>query len=231
MTPPLNEHFEANNQIARANRSDFGAAGTTVISIVGPAGSGKTSLIETIFLRIAPPVRAAVIVGNLAADRHISQFTRHGYPAVSVTTDHLEARHIREVLPSLNLAGLDLLLIEANGNTLGPVEFDLGQHLRVGVFSAAGGDDKVHEFPFLVQGADLVLLTKVDLLPFVSFDLNIFQQDIRRLNPDLPFLSLSMQSNQGITQLLQWIKSNLPSEITHRRGPRIFDPFVKSSER
>jgi len=211
------------------NRGEFDAAGVKVISFVGPAGSGKSSLIECVLLQIAPPVRAGLIVGNRAADRQTARFCRHGYPAVSVITENLEAHHVREALPKLNLAALDVLFIEANCNNLSPVEFDLGQHLRIGVFSAAGGDDQVHEFPFLVQESDLVLLTKIDLLPFVSFDLNVFHQNIRRLKPDLSLLPLSVHSGEGIPQLLGWIRSSL-TNVEEGRSPQSLGPFLSSSK-
>ncbi|MGD0462209.1 MAG: hydrogenase nickel incorporation protein HypB [Tepidisphaeraceae bacterium] len=232
----LNERFELNNQIAQANRKDFDAAGLTVISVVGPAGSGKTSAIEALLTRLDPKVRAAVMVGNLAAERQVSRITRHGYQAVPLITDNLAAIHVRESLGQLDLQHLDLLVIEADGNALSPVEFDLGHHLRVSVFSVAGGDDKATEYPFLVAGSDLVLLTKTDLLPYVTFDIQVFRQDVERLKPGLNIIHASAQSNQGIEAWVGWVESHLFSGVQNRRNARMFNPLMswgdqtKSSE-
>lgn len=227
----LNERFELNNQIARANREDFDAAGLTVISVVGPAGSGKTSAIEALLTSLDPKVRAAVMVGNLAAERQVSRITRHGYHAVPLVTDNLTAVHVRESLSRLDLRHLDLLIIEADGNALSPVEFDLGHHLRVSVFSVAGGDDKATEYPFLVAGSDLVLLTKTDLLPVVTFDLQVFCQDVKRLKPGLNIVTASTLSNQGIEAWVDWVESHLFPEVQNRKNVRMFDPFVSWDDR
>src|SRR5271154_7632688 len=106
-TVTLNERFELNNQIAQANRRDFDAAGLKVISVVGPAGSGKTSAIEALLTHLDPKVRVAVMVGNLAAERQVSRITRHGFQAVSLITDNLTAVHVRETLGQLDLHDLD----------------------------------------------------------------------------------------------------------------------------
>ena len=203
----LNERFELNSRIALANRKDFDAAGLKVISVVGPAGSGKTSAIEALLTRLDPKLHVAVMVGNLAAERQVSRITRHGYQAVPLITDNLTAVHVRETLCQLVLQDLDLLVIEADGNALSPVEFDLGHHLRVCVFSLAGGDDKATEYPFLVAGSDLVLLTKIDLLPFVTFDLQVFCQDVQRLKPGLDIICALAQSNKGIEDWVGWVES------------------------
>ena len=181
--------------------------------MVGPAGSGKTSAIEALLTRLDPELRVAVMVGNLAADRQVSRITRHGYQAVPLITDNLTAVHVRETLGQLDLRDLDLLVIEADGNALSPVEFDLGHHLRVCVFSLAGGDDKATEYPFLVAGSDLVLLTKTDLLPFVTFDLQVFCQDVQRLKPGMDIICTSAQSNKGIEDWVGWVESRMCPEL------------------
>jgi hydrogenase nickel incorporation protein HypB len=227
----LKDRSEPNDQAACANRRDFDASRTTVVTFVGPAGSGKTSIIEELMLRLAPPLRAAAMICNLAADRQISRITRHGYPAVAVKTDHISAVRVREALPKLGLTGLDLLLIEADGNALNPAELDLGHHFRIGVFSAAGGDDKVNEFPSLVAGSNLVLLTKIDLLSFVKFDLDSFSEDIARIKANLPIIQASVQSGQGIQECVEWMESRRWAIVVNRGADRIFDPFVNWSRK
>lgn len=227
----LNERFELNSRIALANRKDFDAAGLKVISVVGPAGSGKTSAIEALLTCLDPKLHVAVMVGNLAAERQVSRITRHGYQAVPLITDNLTAVHVRETLCQLVLQDLDLLVIEADGNALSPVEFDLGHHLRVCVFSVAGGDDKATEYPFLVAGSDLVLLTKTDLLPFVTFDLQVFCQDVQRLKPGMDIICTSAQSNKGIEDWVGWVESHVCPGIKDRGNGQMFHPFVNLGDR
>ncbi|MGD0541247.1 MAG: hydrogenase nickel incorporation protein HypB [Tepidisphaeraceae bacterium] len=222
----LNERFELNNQIAQANRKDFDAAGLTAISVVGPAGSGKTTAIEALLTRLNTKVRVAVMVGNLAAERQVSRITRHGYQVVPLVTDNVTATHVRESLGQLDLKHLDLLIIETDGNALSPIEFDLGHHLRVSVFSVAGGDDKATEYPFLVAGSDLVLLTKTDLLPFVTFDRHVFCEDVKRLKQNLNVIQASAHSNEGIDAWVSWVQSHLFLSAKDRKKATAFDPFV-----
>jgi len=225
-TVALKERFELNSRVAQANRNDFDAAGVTVITVVGPAGSGKTSAIEALITHLDPNVRVAVMIGNLAAERQVARIARHGCPAVPIATDNVTAIHVREAIGQLNLQHLDLLLIEAAGNALSPVEFDLGQRLRVSVFSVAGGDDKATEYPRLVAGSDLVLLTKTDLLPYVTFDFEVFGQDVNRLKPELNVLLSSTQTSQGFNSWLGWIDSQMcgtkaekfPTDRKHSRS-------------
>jgi hydrogenase nickel incorporation protein HypB len=205
----LNDRSDANAKAAAANRAAFDAAGVTAFTVVGPAGSGKTSLIETLLLRLAPPTRCAFILANQAADRQISRITRHGYAAVPIKTDKISALQVQDAIQPLDLSQLDLLFIEADGNALNSQGSDIGHHYRLGVFSAVGGDDKVNEFPSLIAGSDLLLLTKIDLLPFVKFDLNVFADDVARIKPALTLLRLSVQSGEGMDIILDWVRSHL----------------------
>lgn len=227
MSPQLNTRLDLNNPIARANRASFDAAGVTAISLVGPAGSGKTSLIEALIERLNPKIRAAVIVGDLAAARQVERIARHGCHAIPIVTDNLAAINVRDALSQLDLNDLDLLLIESEDNAHSPVEFHLGQHLRASVFSSAGGDDKATEYPFLIAASDLVLVTKTDLLPLVSFDFKAFAQDVTRIKPRMPIIQLSVQAGQGIGQWVEWVSSHLSRRAGERPTLSRTDPFVR----
>jgi hydrogenase nickel incorporation protein HypB len=124
-------------------------------------------------------------------------------------------------LGQLNLQNLDLLVIETDSNALSPVEFDLGHHLRVSVFSVAGGDDKATECPFLVAGSDVVLLTKTDLLPYVTFDQQVFRQDVKRLKPSLNIINASAHSNQGIEAWVGWVQAHLFRGVQSRKNEMV----------
>jgi hydrogenase nickel incorporation protein HypB len=227
MSPQLESRFDLNSRIARANRASFDAAGITAISLVGPAGAGKTTLIEATLARLDPKLRAAVIVGGLAAERQVERIARHGCRAVSLVTDNLAAINVREALGQMDLGGLDILFIESEGNAHSPVEFDLGHHLRASVFSVAGGDDKATEYPFLIAGSDVVLLTKMDMLPVLAFDFSVFSQDVVRVKPKMPIIQVSVQSNLGIAQCVEWVESHVSPTLRDRPASRPVDPFIR----
>lgn len=227
MSPQLKTRFDLNTQIARANRASFDAAGVTTVSLVGPAGSGKTALLEAMLAQLNPKIRTAAIIGDLAAERQVERIARHRCKAVPLVTDNLAAINVREVLSQLNLNELDLLLIESQSNAHSPVEFDLGHHVRASVFSVAGGDDKATEYPFLIAGSDVVLLTKIDLLPLVAFDFKVFSQDVIRVKPKIPILQLSVQTSLGIAPWVEWVESRLPAKVRERPPQRPDDPFVR----
>lgn len=228
-TLALKTRFELNDQVARANRAIFDGADVTAISLVGPAGSGKTSVIEALLTRLDSKLRTAAIIADLAAERQVQRIARHGRQAIPLVTGNLTAINVREALTQLNLNDLDLLLIESESHTRGSAELDLGNHLRVSVFSVAGGDDKTTEYPLLIAGSDLVLLTKVDLLPHLTFDFNVFSQDVERVKPKMPIIRLSVQSNQGISQWVEWVESHLSRRPGDRRPPRTLNPFIGTS--
>jgi len=230
MNPPtLTNSSDLEGQAAKANRHDFDAAGVTVIAVVGPAGSGKSSIIEELLLRMAPPLRIAVMMCDAAADRHITRITRYGYPAVAVNTKRASAVCVREALPKLDFSGLDLLLIEVDGNSIDSTEFDLGHHFCIGVFSSAGGDDKANDFPLLITSSDLILLTKLDLLPFVTFDLQAFTHDVNRIKPGVSILRVSVHSGKGIKEWLEWTEDHRLANSAQHHSNRVFDPFVSWS--
>jgi len=229
MSPQLRARFDVNSQVARANRACFDAAGITVLSLVGPAGSGKTSLIEALLGRLDSKIRTGAIIAGLAAERQVERIARHRCRAIPLVDDDLAAVNVRDALGQLKLNELDLLLIESEGNARSPVEFDLGQHRRACVFSAAGGDDKATEYPFLIAGSDVVLLSKIDLLPLVRFDCNVFNQDVARVKPKMPIIQVSVQSNQGVAQWADWVTSQLPPRVRDGQSPRVLDPFIRLS--
>lgn len=200
--------FKANSQTAVVNRHAFSLSGTTAISLVGSAGTGKTSLIEAA-MRLAHNATIGAIVGNLASPRDAERLQRLGVRSVPVVTDNLTAEHVHESLGEFELNRCDILFIESGGNVESPVEFDFGQSARVAVFSVAGGDDKAAANPRLVADADLIVLTKTDLLPYVTFDLTAFHNDVTTLNPQASIITTAALSSHGFDEWISW--------LTHQR--------------
>jgi hydrogenase nickel incorporation protein HypB len=226
-TSTVGAQFKSNSLAAQSLRRRFDAHRVTVASVVGPAGSGKTTMIEAVLLRQDPKTRTAVMIANLGADRQVARIAQHGIPAVPIQTDNLTAELVSESLAQLDLPELDLLLIESHGNNASPVEFDLGHHLRIGVFSAAGGHDKPVEYPFMVCESDLLVLTKCDLLPLVAFDFDVFNDDVARLKPGLEVIRISIRRNEGIDTLLKWLEFHAPLKKRGSSAPPLFQPFTK----
>jgi len=216
---PLSDRFAANTRAAAENRGAFALDGVTAVSLIGAPGSGKTSLLEALARLVGAQIHMAAVIGNLAAARDAERLARSGVFAVPVHADNLSAEHVRSALPELNLCRTDVVFIEGPGNTLSPVEFDLGQDLRIAVFSVAGGDDKAAAYPRLVAESDLVLLTKGDLLPHVTFDADSFRADIAKLNPAAEMLTVSAQTGQGLDDLLRWLMRHWsPSKMQRASG-------------
>jgi hydrogenase nickel incorporation protein HypB len=221
---PLSDRFAANARTAAENRGAFALDGVTAVSLIGAPGSGKTSLLEALVHYVGGRIHIAAIIGNLAASRDAERLARSGVFAVPVQADNLSAEHVRAAIPELNLHRANLVIIEGPGNTLSPVEFDLGQDLRIAVFSVAGGDDKAAAYPRLVAESDLVLLTKADLLPHVSFDMDAFSADITKLNPAAEVLTVSTRTGQGLENLLGWLMRHWSPSKIQRASGRLQEP-------
>ena len=198
-----------NDEVAAQLRERFDAAGVRTLDIIGSPGSGKTALLEATLPALPPALRVGVLVGDLATRRDADRIARVASQVVQINTAggcHLEAHHVEKGVAALDLAALDLLVIENVGNLICPVGWDLGQHAKVGIFSVAEGDDKPGKHPPLVLAADALVLTKADLLPYVPFDQAFFEQDVRQLNPTVPILEVSALKGD-LAPWLAWLET------------------------
>jgi hydrogenase nickel incorporation protein HypB len=199
--------LKLNDELAAVNRRTLREAGVFTIDLIGAPGCGKTTLLETTLQRLSD-LHVGVLCGDLATQRDADRINRYSDHVVQINTGkgcHLESHHVRHALEHLDLSQLDLLFIENVGNLICPVGFDLGQDVKVGVFCVTGGDDKAAKHPYIVAEADLLLLTKVDLLPFVPFDLELFRRDVKRLNPKVELLEISPISGVGMDAWCDWL--------------------------
>ena len=207
---PLAERvLEANDEVAAGNRAELERRGIFSIDLIGAPGSGKTALLEATLRAIAGRRRPAVLVGDLATRRDGDRLARWCDRVVQISTGegcHLEAGQVRDALAGLDLYGVDLLFIENVGNLICPVGFDLGENAKVGLFSLTEGDDKAAKHPYLVTAADLILLNKIDLAPYLTFNRPGFEADVRLLNPTVPILGVSSTTGEGFEAWLDWLE-------------------------
>ena len=202
-----------NNNQADHNRAHFDAEKVLVINLMSSPGSGKTTLLESTIKQLKESLSIAVIEGDLETENDAQRIQAQGVPAYQITTGtacHLDAHLIHNVLHHMPLKGLDLLFIENVGNLVCPASFDLGHHRNVVLLSVTEGDDKPSKYPVMFKAADLVLITKTDLLPYLDdFSIDNAQLNVHNLANNAPTMSVSAKTNQGIDEWISWLKSEI----------------------
>ncbi len=200
----------ANDQIAKEVRNKLCATGTFTINVLGSPGAGKTALLEALLPRIGPPSTVAVIEGDLETTRDADRIAKHNVPVVQVNTGggcHLNAGMISSALEELDLESLEYLFIENVGNLVCPAGFDLGESCRLVVFSVTEGDDKVAKYPTMFGKVDAVALNKIDLLPYVDFDVDKFMEDLKRLSREVKVFHVSASTGEGVEEVAEWLRN------------------------
>ena len=212
-----------NDRLADHNRGHFDAHGVLAINLMSSPGAGKTALLEATILALKSRHRIAVIEGDLETDNDARRIRAHGVPAVQITTGtacHLDAASVHRALHDLPLAGLDLLFIENVGNLVCPADFDVGQHLDVVLLSVPEGDDKPEKYPVIFRNADLVLITKIDLLPHIDeFDVERARRALSRLRGGGSVVEISAKSSQGLGAWISWLTDARDATRHARRDP------------
>lgn len=215
--PVIRKVLEQNEHAARENRQRFDSHNIRCVNLLGGAGCGKTALLEGTLPLLKDSCRAAVLEGDLATTRDAERIDALGVPVVQLLTEggcHLIASHVQKALEQVNLDELDLLIIENVGNPICPACFDLGEHLRIAVLSVAEGHDKPSKYPLLFKDAQLVVITKCDLLPHVDFDLDIVQIDVRRVNRSVELIHTDIKTGQGFDRVAEWIRGSTARPAT-----------------
>lgn len=209
--PVVEKLLTANEQVAADNRDYFAARNVTVINIMASPGAGKTTLLMATIAAM-PQRSIGVIEGDVASQVDAEKIAATGTPVVQINTGgacHLDAPMIRRAMPSLPLEDLELVFVENVGNLICPVSFDLGQSYNVGLISLPEGDDKPYKYPGIFEAVDLVIVTKLDLRPYLDFDIDTFTALVHGLNPDAPVLCLSAKTGEGMRDWLQWLEAHL----------------------
>lgn len=200
--------LKANDLLAEENRTRLDAAGVFAVNVVGSPGAGKTTLLEALFTHLQGRLKPAVIEGDIAGSIDAQRMEQIGVPAVQINTDgacHLDANMIAIATGELDLQTVDLLVVENVGNLVCTAGFKLGEHLRVVVLSTSEGDDKAVKYPAIFQGSDALFITKIDLLPYVTFDVERITADMKRLAPTAPVFQVSAVRGDGIPAAAEWL--------------------------
>ncbi|MCL2136231.1 MAG: hydrogenase nickel incorporation protein HypB [Coriobacteriia bacterium] len=200
--------LEYNQQLAEQNRMALSRENVLMINIMASPGAGKTSLILSTIERLKDRYRIAVIEGDIASDVDAQLVKAQGVAAVQINTGgacHLEAAMVAKALDALDLHQTDLVIVENVGNLVCPVEFDLGENLKVLILSIPEGDDKPLKYPSIFAEADAILLNKIDAADFFDFDQKAFADSVLRLNQSAPIFALSAKTGEGLDAWVGWL--------------------------
>ena len=209
--------LEKNDAFAAMNRDALVRQGVFTINMVSSPGAGKTTLLERTIAHLGGALSLAVVEGDVQTDLDAQRVAKYGVPVVQIVTNggcHLEARLVQDALSRLDLSTTDVLVIENVGNLVCPANFDLGENLKVVVLSVTEGDDKPLKYPAMFQRASVLIINKVDLVPYVDADVSTIRRNARLANPDLQIFETSCRSGDGIAEWAEW----LAAQAGRRRG-------------
>jgi len=210
--------LDVNDTMAAQNRNAFGKQGVFVLNVMSSPGSGKTALLERTLPHLSPDIRCAVIVGDVATSNDADRLAKSGAPIIQVNTDefggdcHLAAHVIGAASADLDLSSLDLLIVENVGNLVCPAEFDIGEDARVVVLSVTEGEDKPVKYPLMFRVCDAALLNKIDLLPYLDYDIAAARGYIRQINSDMPIFDVSAKTGEGFDPWIAWLKDKVAAK-------------------
>ncbi len=198
----------ANEAIAQELRQDLGARGLATINVMSAPGAGKTTLLEQTIRRLRGQLAIAVIEGDIETSNDAERIEAAGAQTVQINTRgacHLEAHMIRSALEQLDVGQTDLLVIENIGNLVCPATWDLGEDLRLVVVSTSEGDDKPAKYPQMFATAQVMVVNKLDLLPYVDYDLAKVKREALAINPRLHIFEVSCRTGAGLDAWCEWL--------------------------
>ena len=211
-----------NDAQAAHNRSHFSSLGVLAINLMGSPGAGKTAVLEATSKAAKGRLRLGAVSGDLATDRDADRLNACGISSATITTGsacHLDARLVHHALHHFPSNDSDVFFIENVGNLVCPAIYDLGQDANVVALSVTEGEDKPLKYPVMFQKADLVLLTKVDLIPHLDFDVVAVRDALARVMPEAKMLEVSAKTGEGIDAWLQWLEERRPAPAARQAHP------------
>ena len=199
----------ANDRLAEENRNRLNSSHVFALNLMASPGAGKTSIIEHTIKQLGAQLELAVIDGDVATSIDAERAASAGATAVQINTGgecHLDAVMLHGALDQLDLESFDLLIVENVGNLICPMSFQLGTHRDVLIASVPEGDDKPYKYPGMYRGVDALVINKIDLLPYIPFDMDYFREGVEILNPGLVTFPLSCRTGEGIEDWIEWVK-------------------------
>jgi len=207
--------LEANRRIAEENRQAFDEKGLLAINLMSSPGAGKTTLLEKTIRLLKDEYKVGVVEGDIQSTYDAERIGKTGAPVVQINTGgacHLDSNMIREALQTLELRTLNLLFIENVGNLVCPAEFQLGEHFKAMILSVAEGDDKPLKYPLMFQESRVLLINKIDLLPFCDCDVNLMEERARAINPSLRIFRVSCRTGEGLEDWISWLRGEMSKQ-------------------
>ncbi len=201
--------LDANDKQAESNRKHFDQYGIFAVNLMSSPGAGKTTLLEKTIEALKDELKIGVIEGDLETNKDAERIKAKGAPAYQITTGqacHLDAFMVHEGIHHLPLDELDIVFVENVGNLVCPASYDIGTHMNVVLLSVPEGDDKPAKYPVMFRAADLMLITKTDLLPYFDFSIEKAVEEARKLNPKIDIIQISTKTGEGMDKWINYIK-------------------------
>jgi hydrogenase nickel incorporation protein HypB len=206
--------LHANQQGADHNRAHFDRWGITCLNIMSSPGAGKTALLEKTLAALSPTLRIAVIEGDMTTELDADRLRQYGVPVIAINTGracHLDARMVAGGLHTLaeehTPEALDLVIVENVGNLVCPAEFEVGEHAKVALLSITEGEDKPLKYPVMFKEADVLLVTKMDLAPYLDVELSRIEENVRQVNSHASIIPVSAKTEAGLSTWFDWVTS------------------------
>ncbi|HSO18429.1 MAG TPA: hydrogenase nickel incorporation protein HypB [Desulfosarcina sp.] len=212
--------LDANDIMAERLRTVFAENQVFVLNMMSSPGSGKTTILQKTLARIMPDLRCAVIVGDICTTHDADRLAQSGAPVIQINTDefggdcHLAAHVVEKAVAGLDLSAIDLLVVENIGNLVCPAEFDIGEDKRVVVLSVTEGEDKPAKYPLMFRECDATLLNKIDLLPYLDFDMDLARTSIANIHPGMPVFETSAKTEAGFDAWIGWIQDQVKAKLS-----------------
>ena len=210
--PVVRNILEVNDRVAEQNRALFDQNGVFVFNLMSSPGAGKTSLLERTIDYLKDRLRIGVIEGDITSNLDAERIVQKGVQAVQVNTDgacHLDANMVREAASNIDLASLDLMVIENVGNLVCPAEFKVGEDIKVMILSVTEGDDKPLKYPLMFQLSQALIINKIDLLPYVDCDIQKVRETALKLNPGITIFEVSCRTGEGLETWYDWLQGKV----------------------
>jgi len=211
--------LEANERIAQENKAIFDEAALTVVNLMSSPGAGKTSLLEKTIEAMKGELRIGVIEGDIQTSHDAERVAKKGIPVVQINTGgacHLDGNMIRDTFQEFNFHNLDLLIVENVGNLVCPAEFKVGEDFKVMILSVTEGEDKPAKYPLMFHESQVLLVNKIDLLPYLDLSMEKIREEALKVNPHMLIFEVSTKTGEGLEGWYRWLKEQVKAKKSTR---------------